>query len=60
MGEVHDITPKILDHWTQYYEQSLRQVELCEQQLARIALETSGQLEIQFEPENMPDLPEAA
>lgn len=61
MGEVLSITHKIEDHWEQYKAQCEGGVERAEKELARIALQTSGQLEIDYEQtEIVPHLPESA
>jgi hypothetical protein len=48
MAELLDITPKIIDHWQQYKEQCEGGVARAEKELARIALITSGQLELEI------------
>lgn len=60
MGELLSITHKIEDHWEQYRDQCQGGLERAEQELARIALQTSGQLEIDYEQtEIVPHLPES-
>ena len=61
MGELLSITHKIEDHWEQYKTQCEGGVERATQELARIALQTSGQLEIDYEQtEIVPQMPKGA
>lgn len=53
MGEVLSVVPKIIDHWEQYKDQCERGVIRAEQQLARLAIESSGQLQL-FDTTNPP------
>ena len=62
MGELLSITHKIEDHWEQYKTQCEGGVQRAEKELARIAIQTSGQMEIQFDEQTtpVPHLPESA
>lgn len=60
MGEVLSITPKIIDHWEQYKNQCETGLARAEQQLARLAVESSGQLQIDFNETILNDLPDQA
>ena len=48
MREVGDITPKIIDHWSQYKEQCEQGLIRANQQLSRLAIASSGQLQLEF------------
>jgi len=56
MGEVYDLSPKLIEHWEVYKEQCERGVELAEQKLARLAL--AGQLQLDYE--NLQDMPQGS
>lgn len=61
MGELLDINLRIMEHLEDYRDQCMRGVERSTQQIARLAIETSGQLEIDYEQtEIVPHLPESA